>query len=183
MEILDLHLDPSEEIVTTIRKHWITPLAHGVVFLAALALPLLVYWLLPPELLAIIPIQNTVGGERLFAFFYALWATLLWVLFSIAWLDYYLDSWIITTKQVIDIEQVGLFHRDTATCLLTQIQDITAITSGVIPTLLGYGDVHIQTAASSKEFVIRGVPHPERIKNLIAAGHEQALNRLHRGNA
>lgn len=181
---MDINLGANEEIVATVRKHWIIPVSQGFFLVAVFFVPALLYAFLSSAIPAeSLPVAVSGNATALGAFLYALWGLLLWVIFTVLWLDYYLDSWVITTKQIIDIEQGGLFHRDTATCLLSQVQDITTVTSGVLPTLLGYGDIHVQTAASSKEFVIRSVPNPIALKNIIAAGHEKALMRLHQGDS
>jgi uncharacterized membrane protein YdbT with pleckstrin-like domain len=89
------------------------------------------------------------------------------------WTDYYLDVWIVTNRRVIDVEQRGLFSREIATMQLSKIQDITTEVKGFLPTLIGFGDVHVQTAGLEREFVIRGVPHPHKTREMI----ESALAR------
>ena len=50
---------------------------------------------------------------------------------------------------------------------MERIQDITIDIHGIIPTLLDFGDIHVQTAGDSQEFVMKGAPNPRRLKELI----------------
>jgi hypothetical protein len=81
--------------------------------------------------------------------------------------DYYLDTWIVTTERIINIEQLGLFSRVISTLHLNQVQDVTAETHGFFPTILTYGDVHVQTAGSRERFRFRNIDNPEVIKQTV----------------
>ena len=75
---------------------------------------------------------------------------MVWVLFFIKWTDYYLDVFILTDRRVIYITQKGLFSRRIATSRLDRVQDVSAEVTGMMPTFLNYGDVHVQTAGEEK---------------------------------
>ena len=112
-------------------------------------------------------------------FFYLSWLLLLWVFFFISWTNYYLDVLIITNERVIDIEQLSLFARDIAEVGLHNIEDIRVAVVGVIPTLFGFGNLFLQTAGASREFVIKNIPKPLEIKDLIVrAQHKKGLSNM-----
>ena len=115
---------------------------------------------------------NTIA---LFMFFAFLWFLFLWIVFFIIWTDYYLDVLIVTDKHVIDIQQMGLFSRDISTLRLDRVQDITTEVHGIIATLLGFGNLQIQTAGESKEFVIKGIPKPTEVKKRILVVYDKAV--------
>ncbi len=94
-------------------------------------------------------------------------ALLIWIYIFLIWIDYYFDVWIITDKRVINIEQKGLFMRHISELELSKIQDVTTETEGIIPSILNYGDVHIQTAGTVTRFVFWHVPDPYKIKGII----------------
>ena len=84
-----------------------------------------------------------------------------------AFLDYYLDTWIITNDRLLNIEQEGVFARTISELDLYKIQDATSEVKGILPSLFGYGNVHIQTAGETKRFELEQVPNPHEVRKLI----------------
>lgn len=82
------------------------------------------------------------------------------------WMDHYLDVWIITNERVIDVEQRGLFRRETSEFSMDKVQDITVEIPHMIATFLRYGNLRIQTAGE-KSFNIKDVPDVYEIKKII----------------
>ena len=82
--------------------------------------------------------------------------------------DYYLDTWIVTTRRVINIEQKGLFSRVISELHLNQVQDVTAETHGFIATILSYGHVYIQTAGTRERFEFKMVNDPVKVKARVS---------------
>jgi hypothetical protein len=102
------------------------------------------------------------------------------ILFAFAnFVDYYLDVWIVTNMRIINIEQKGLFSRETSEKELDKMQDITTDVEGFWATVLNYGDIHIQTAATETRFVFKQIPFADevarRISNLVS--EYEKLNR------
>jgi uncharacterized membrane protein YdbT with pleckstrin-like domain len=93
-----------------------------------------------------------------------------------AWVDYYLDIWIVTNERVISIEQKGLFHRDVSELRLDKIQDVSSDTKGILPTVFKYGNLQVQTASEQDKFNFTEVPQPEWVASQILQLHEQYLN-------
>jgi len=56
---------------------------------------------------------------------------------------------------------------------LTKIQDVTSEIVGVIPTLLSYGNIYVQTAAEKERFVFYQIPSPNEVKNQIVRLQEK----------
>ena len=90
-----------------------------------------------------------------------------WLFFFFSFIDYYLDVWIITSDRILDIQQHGFFSRVIAEQKLFRIQDVTSEVHGIIPTLLHYGDVHVQTAGTRQRFHFREVPFPDQVRDMI----------------
>ena len=105
----------------------------------------------------------------------------IWIYCFMIWIDYYFDIWIITSERIINIEQKGMFTRVVSELRYSRIQDVTAEVIGVLPTIINYGDVKIQTAAEENEFLFRTVSDPYRIKyiimNLMKQGEAKAPKR------
>ncbi|MDX9913774.1 MAG: PH domain-containing protein, partial [Candidatus Moranbacteria bacterium] len=74
---------------------------------------------------------------------------------------------IITNERIVNIEQKALFIRTTSELKFDKIQDISINIVGLIPTVLNFGDVHVQTAGNTERFLFHKVPDPQKIKSLI----------------
>ncbi len=166
-------LHAGEKILLICRRHWL-PIAGEAVSLAFAAflpfLLLIASQILPASMQALINQESA----ALFLLI-ASWLLIIWMLFFVAWTNYYLDILILTDKRIIDINQIGLFARDISELRLEKIQDLKIEIIGFIPSLLNFGSLTIQTAGESSEFSIRNIHDPNAIKNLIAERHEALI--------
>ena len=87
-------------------------------------------------------------------------------------IDHYFDVYIITDRRIVDIVQNGFFKREISEVNLRQIQDVKAQVDGVFPTLLHFGDIHIQTAGEMPNFFFASIPHPYEVSKRILDLHE-----------
>jgi len=176
-------LEHNEKIITTARRHWFV--------LAAKLLPLIPLALIPVAVIVIVEVLGETapgsvltfsetffklggGGTAFVIFLLFSWFLLLWIGAFIIWTDYYLDALVITDHRVINIEQKGLFSRETSSLHLDKIQDVTIDISGILPTFLSFGNMRIQTAGEMEEFVIHSIREPEKLKSIILEAHEKA---------
>jgi hypothetical protein len=155
--------DPDERIISEKRRHWffLAVKLAVVVFMAILPLVAGGFLLATP----IVPVTDY--GLSAFLGFYVLWLFLLWVSVFYMWTVFILDMWIITDKKFIDIEQIGLFHREIATLSLEDVQDVTVEVAGIFATWLDFGKVTVQTAGQEREFIIGGIRNPYDFKQTI----------------
>lgn len=156
-------LDQGEYIVYEARKHWLI-LGLELATLAFLAfVPVVVF-------VAFYNFFHQVFTDQLILiilFFYTFWLLILWILIFMFWTDYYLDVWIITNKKLIDIEQKGIFSREISTLTLENVQDVTVEIKGFIQTWMNYGDVHVQTGAAEREFIMHGIANPHEMRRVL----------------
>lgn len=89
----------------------------------------------------------------------------------LAFTDYYLDIWVITNQRLIFVELTGLFNRKISSVSYHKVQDVSVEVKGVIPTLLDYGDLQVQTAGEFHEFIFKDVPKPYELKDKILSLH------------
>lgn len=157
-----INLHENEKVLAVIRKHWFVMARAGIVLSTLLALPIFILFLLPaltvkfdPELVGILT-----------NFFLSLYVNFLIGFLFLAWMDYYLDMWVITNERIIDAEQHGLFHREISEIPLSRVQDVTVEVEGIIETLLKFGTIKIQTAGE-RGFSITNVPRLQELKDLI----------------
>jgi len=153
----------NEQIILMVRRHWFNILEQFfIVFLMILLL--LGSWIILP---LFFPGVIASSLNVLFNFLRNLFGMFVWITFFLIWIDYYFDVWIITNKRVVNIEQKGLFNRQVSELELARIQDITTEVTGVIPTMLNYGDVFNQTAGENPRFIFRQVSDPYGIKDTL----------------
>lgn len=168
-----LKLDENEKLIAVFRKHifyFITEIL-GIVLIAVL--PLFIF----PFLKMFLAFDSMQSGYFFFLIYF-MFLTILWNVVFILWTDYYLDMWILTDKRLIDVEQKGLFSREVSSLRLENIQDLKLEVSGFISTFVGMGSVHVQTAASEKEFIIHNAKNPEEVKKLILAMHNKQMEEV-----
>ena len=94
-----------------------------------------------------------------------------------AWVDYYLDIWIITKERIIATEQKGLFHRVVSELRLNRIQDVNCVVKGFFPTIFKYGTIHIQTASEADKFNFGEVPNAVEVSRKILDLHEKFVDK------
>ena len=166
-------LDPTEHVIMRMRRHPFALISESSTIAAAAFAPLLLYpFLSRPEWFGL-------SGNPVFLFIaiVSAWGLLFWMVFYKILLDYYLDVWILTDKKLIDVEQKGIFRREVATLMLESIQDVTVEVSGIIPTMLNFGEVRVQTAGANREFQMHQMRNPYQIKEAVVKAHGEALAR------
>lgn len=162
-------LGQNELVQIEMRRHWFILFAEMFGYAIVYLIPFGIYITLSRYG---VPLS---GGETfsliitpaLITFLAAAWTLIIWMRIIGIWTDYYLDVWVVTDKRIIDLEQKGLFHRKSSVFRIERIQDVTVEIRGVIATFLHFGDIHVQTAGESQEFIMRGIAHPKHVRTVI----------------
>lgn len=155
---------PDEHIVFFLRRHPITLLGliTGYMLLLASPITLIVYiqnfqpqWLDDQIMITLF----LLGGSVFFLF--------AWLFLFQAFMDFYLDIWIVTNRRILNIEQTGLFSRTISELRLYRIQDVTSTITGFLHTMFGYGDVEIQDAGEKTRFCFEDITDPNHVAKTI----------------
>lgn len=161
-----------ERVILLLRRH---PFVFFLVAFAFLLLALLPFGL---RLLLPFPVLTSLQGtawEGVILLAGSAYYLFVWLFFAFAWIDYYLDLWIVTDERIVSIEQAGLFHRVISEQRLIRVQDVTSEIRGILPTVVHYGQVFVQTAGERERFVFEQVPEPDLVKKVVLQAHEVAL--------
>jgi len=164
--MIKFNLNPDEQIVLIVRKHWIAIIGQVVVFFVAAVAPLIAFLVIS----IFMPNFSTwwVGNIiYLCTFLYAVWLMIFWLAFFFAWTTYHLDIWVVTTHRIFIVEQKGMFYRDISSLTLDKIQDLTIDIDGFLPTMLKFGDILVETAGEHQYFKFSNARHPEAMKVAI----------------
>lgn len=159
-----------ETIVLFLRRHWFV-LFTKYLFMFLLALiPVVTYELFDNAFSGFISNPTAQAIVILAASVYYLFICV--SCFTI-FIDYYLDIWIVTNHRIIDIEQKGLFNHQVAEQSLDMVQDVSSRVNGILPTMLDYGVVLVQTAGTRTLFEFKQIPHPSVVARTISSLTEE----------
>jgi len=154
------HQREGERIIAVTRKHWFhiaAPMAA--LFLLALA---------PFGFYAYFTATTWYKAAPSFYWFFdTVYYLALWNFLFYRIMVYVLNTVIVTNRRVIENQQDGLFRHTIHEVELANIQDISVKTFGIDATLLGFGDIEIQTAGTEKKFSFPQLPHPKNLKETI----------------
>jgi len=160
----EFELEPGEHIITLVRQHVFVLFLKLVPFILLAAAPFIV-----APLFSMFEGVSSVTGDMSssFRFFIGVWWLFLWMgVFQII-TKYFLTSWVITSHRIVDIYQKAFFRRKVSSFLLVRVQDVTTNVHGILATLIGYGDINVETAGSIEKFCMKGVRSPEYLRDLI----------------
>ena len=163
----EFELEPGEHVVIEARKHWFLFLSElrPVAMLAVIpfALPKLLTIAPPLAPYAIYFNYTTILTRAVLGVYLLIVWTGAWNAFT----RYFLNAWVLTNMRIVDIKQRGYFSREVSSLFLTRVQDVTTNVEGILPSLLGIGDIKVQTASEDVEFTMRGIPRPEQMRDII----------------
>ena len=159
-------LEENEYITIFVRRHWFNPVTQTLMFLFSLLAPIFI-----TSLAYAFPNYNEYFGNLglLSLIFLTAWIFIVWTAIFIVWTNHFLDVLVVTNLHIIDIEQVGLWNRKISTLQIKNVQDISSKVVGLIPSILKYGDLKIQTAGSINNFIIHNIQRPDLIRQKINA--------------
>ncbi len=164
-------MQSNERSVLVVRKHWFIFLKE--VF--GVALGTIAVW----TVLGVFIKVSSFPAEVL-VFWQAL-SILLGILTAfVIWTNYFLDMWVVTNKRILHVDQIKLFSRMVAATRIDRVQDVKAKVSGFIPTILGYGNLQVQTAGTqTTQMLIQGIPNPNQVRQVILKYMDKAIDSAH----
>jgi hypothetical protein len=164
--MIKFNLNPNEQIVLIVRKHWIAIIGRAAVLVVVGVIPLLILTVLP-MLVSSFPGWRTGNIIYLYTFAYTILLMVSWLSFFFAWTEYHLDIWVVTTHRIFIVEQRSMFNREISSLTLDKIQDLTIDIAGFLPTVLKFGKILVETAGEHQNFEFINAKNPEAIKIAI----------------
>lgn len=153
-----------EVVIRYLRRHWIVFTADIAMIVVLAVVPLGALFLSAnvwPNLLT-----GAISRPAL-VILASSYYLMIWLFFITTFVDYYLDAWIITSSRIVNVEQHSLFSRTVSELDLGKVQDVTSEVKGIIPSILNYGYVYIQTAGATEHFVFEQIHRPHEIRKSI----------------
>ena len=159
---MSLPLQPGDEVLERRRRHWVCiyPRLFLMGFVAAA----------PPAGLFVVLRRLDLLADRGWQVAGAVSAV--WLLYwglrmFLAKYRYDNDFWVITRRRVIDTSSRHPLHVHTSAADITDIEDVTVTSSGLLATLFGFGDIECHTASSQENFSLRSIPRPHELQSLV----------------
>lgn len=167
----DVSLQSGEVITRSVRKHWFVLLLELIPFIFLAWLPTLFVPFLH-IVLAVVPHTGTLPvadffNNGLVRLVYGLWLLMIWSVAFNTVTRYYLNQWVITNTRIIEIHQYGYFSREVSSLLLIKVQDVQSDVEGIFGTLLGYGQLEVQSAGTEEHFIMDDIADPQGLRDLI----------------
>lgn len=162
-------LQAGEHVVLFARRHWL--------YLALQLVKYIGIGLIPVVVVSVIEgmtqgFEGTVGLVILLVELAWVWYWATKAYF--AWYAYEHDIWVVTNQRVVDSNKPNWFSSRIASADLTDVQDMSVTKNGLWQTMFNFGHVRCQTAGTMENFVITGVPNPQRVLQVVDTARDAA---------
>jgi hypothetical protein len=175
-----IELHPDEKIVMERRRFWLPIVSQAVLMAFVAIIPIILITVLSnllPENVGLIAARY----QPELLFLSAVWILCSWIIFAVNWTNYYLNVLLVTNKRILDIDQLGLFSRHISEARIENVQDMRVEVVGLLASVFDFGNLQIQTAAATEEFIIQNIRHPNEVKDLISSQHEALAKEIGKG--
>ena len=170
--LIKIHAGQMEKPQILLRRHAILFIRDIILYLFLLAIPFIAGVL--EASVASRWLTHETGGP-LMVLGVAVYEIFILLLFFTAFLDYYLDLWVVTDERILDIDQEGVFLRKVSELALHNIQDVHVEVKRVFATLFNFGTIEVQTAGAEQRFEFDGIPDPQKVsRQILELAHDDA---------
>jgi hypothetical protein len=166
-------VDEDETKLIEISKHLI-----GVVFiylqvtLGMMVAIGLTYFLLPTV------IEDTEQAFFIGSIFAASLVVLAFIAVIFITVVYRQNRLIVTDRNITQVLQYGLFNRKVSQLNIVNIEDVTSIQNGFLPTMMNYGTLKIETAGEQSNFKFTFCPNSNHCAAIILDAREKMLGQM-----
>ncbi len=166
-------VDADETKLAEIHKH---PLGIILLYIQAgigMVLSIgLAYFLLPTAL------DDTDTALFIGNIFAAVSVVLAFLVVLIATFIYRQNSIVLTDRNITQSLQYGLFSRKVSQLNMHNVEDVTTVKNGFLPTFFNYGTLKVETAGEQVNFVFTFCPNPDYYANMILNCRERVLGQM-----
>ena len=162
-EVVFANSGDNEELLLFLRRHFITNLPW---ILKALALAIIPIILEIFNSFGLFSIQFLTTPDKTIIYFFYYFFIFGGYIF-VNYVTWFYNISLVTNERIIDIDFSDVVFENVSATKLSQIEDVTYSQIGVSRSLFDYGDVLVETAASTNEFEFASVPHPEEVIKVI----------------
>ncbi len=154
--------DPDEKILLLLRAHPIVNLSW---IIAAILLFIWPFFL--PAVLGILKLDISMITPNLGILFLIINYLLVLVVVFEGFLHWYFNVYIVTEKNIVDVDFHSLLFKNIDVAPLRNIEDTSSSMGGILNSIFHYGNVFIQTAGATKNIDFHNVPRPHFVADFI----------------
>ena len=82
-------------------------------------------------------------------------------------LNWYFNVYIVTTKNIVDIDFHSLLYNNIDLTPLSNVEDANSSQGGIFKSLFNFGDVFVRSAGAAPLIDFHSVPNPHRVADFI----------------
>ena len=163
-------VDADETKLADTRKHPVgiillyIQVGIGMIFAIGLA-----YFLLP------LVLEDTDLAFFIGNIFTAIAVVMSFIVLTISTIIYRENRIIVTDRNVTQVLQYGLFSRKVSQLNINNVEDVTALQQGILPTFFNYGTLKIETAGEQVNFHFSFCPNSDYYAKIILDAREKVL--------
>jgi uncharacterized membrane protein YdbT with pleckstrin-like domain len=155
-----------------VRKHWFGLVIVYLQVLVGFAAAVLLLWFLAP---IIFPNADTTTRNKNLAIIIAVGAIVSWLILVLFTYIYRQSKLIISNKNLTQIVQRGLFSRQVSELSMADVEDISAVKHGILPSIFNYGDLLVETAGETDHFNFSFCPNPDFYGKIVLDAREKFI--------
>jgi hypothetical protein len=152
-------LQPNEDLVEVYRQ------AEVVLFKPVLMVLVLIYvpWFFLIRYELHVQYQTLLLLWTFIVLIYALNKYLIWLL----------NSYVLTSKRLVSLHYQTIFHKQVVETPLERILNISYETTGVLSSLLNFGNIEVQVVGLVEPMVLKNIKNPSKIKDILWRIHSE----------
>ena len=154
--------DPDEKILLLLRAHPITNLSWIIPAFLLLIAPLFI-----PLLLSFLKLDISFLPPLYGLTFIVINYLLVSVIVFEGLLNWYFNVYIVSDKNVIDVDFNSILFKNIDMAPLRHVQDVSSSISGLAQLFFHFGNVLVQTAGESENIDFINIPNPDRVADFI----------------
>lgn len=154
--------DIDEKILLLLRAHPITNLSWIV--------PAILLFLLPfflPSVVGALSLDLSFLPDNLLILFLIINYLLILVITFEGFLYWYFNVYIITNKNIVDVDFHSILFKNIDVAPLRNVEDISSSMGGTLQAIFHFGNVFVQTAGASRNIDFVDVPSPHKVADFI----------------
>lgn len=170
-----IEFDPNEILMAEVRKH---SFGLFVIIFTGIFISLTIF-------IAVVALVSTgvldsvgFGNLRAIAVFAGFLLSVLVLLITLVNVHIYRNNVIfVTNEKLAQVLFITLFNRKISQLGIGDVQDVTVSQSGILPNLLGYGTLVVETAGEQQNYTFTYIPEPHETSKAIITAHEENMRK------
>lgn len=169
---------PGEEVICEIKRHPIGLIGtYGIVGIFLIVMAVFTF-VLAPDLFPGMSRSQAIGATSIIFLILAAISLGFLFVFNIVYAG---NRWIVTSDSITQVQQNGLFDKQSSQLSLANLEDVTTEQNGILTHIFNYGVIKAETAGERSKFRFTYAPNPNYYAQKILAAREEFEQGHHGG--